>query len=406
MAKSPIELKDIQAAQQRISPYIRNTPVIRFDYLSRELNKNIFLKCESLQITGSFKIRGATNCILNNLEQSKKSGVIAASAGNHAQGVAAICHQLGIKATIVMPEWTPAIKVQNTLAWGASVELVGKVYDDSYEHAMKLSQEQGFVFVHPFRDPHVMAGQGTIGLELSESSLFEKTEAVLVCVGGGGIATGIGTAIKALRPDIRVYGITAANAPAAYKSFKTNVATKETPTFTLAEGVATKGPDAFMLEALKASINDIFAVSEESIAHAVAILAEHGKLIAEGAGALAVAALCDNLIPEKNVTAILSGGNIDIPALNMVLNRGMVEQGRLIRLIITVIDRPGGLNALTQVLAESGANISQIYHQRATLHSRVGEAEVEADIETRGTKHTEEIIKLLNGRGFKVTRVS
>lgn len=406
MNKSPIDLKEIELANQKIAPYIRNTPLIRFDYLSRELQKNIFLKCESLQITGSFKIRGAANCILENLEQSKKSGVVAASAGNHAQGVAAICHQLGIKATIVMPEWTPAIKVQNTLAWGATVELVGKVYDDSYEHAMKLAQDQGLVFVHPFKDPKVMAGQGTIGLELSQSPLFEKTECVLVCVGGGGIATGIGTALKALKPGIKVYGITAANAPAAYKSFKTNTATKETPTFTLAEGVATKGPDAFMLEALKSSIDDIFAVSEESIAHAVAILAEHGKLIAEGAGALAVAALCDNLIPEKNVTAILSGGNIDIPALNMVLNRGMVEQGRLLRLIITVIDRPGGLNALTQVLAESGANISQIYHQRATLHSRVGETEVEADIETRGSKHTDEIIKLLSSRGFKVTRVS
>ncbi|MFM8315134.1 MAG: pyridoxal-phosphate dependent enzyme, partial [Deltaproteobacteria bacterium] len=302
--------------------------------------------------------------------------------------------------------WTPAIKVQNTLAWGASVELVGKVYDDSYEHAMKLSQDQGLVFVHPFRDPKVMAGQGTIGLELTQTPLFENTEAVLVCVGGGGIATGIGTALKALRPGIRVYGVTAAHAPAAYKSFKTNTPTRETPSFTLAEGVATKGPDAFMLEALKHSIDDIFSLSEESIAHAVAILAEHGKLISEGAGALSVAAICENLVPEKNITAILSGGNIDIPALNMVLNRGMVEQGRLVRLIITVMDRPGGLNALTQVLAESGANISQIYHQRSTLHSRLGEAEVEADIETRGSKHTDEIIKLINSRGFKVTRVS
>lgn len=406
MIKAPIDLKEIQSAQHRIAPYVRNTPIIKFDYLSRELEKNIFLKCESLQITGSFKIRGAANCILDSLTQSKKSGVVAASAGNHAQGVAAICHQLGIKATIVMPEWTPSIKVQNTLNWGASVELVGKVYDDSYEHAMKLSKDQDLVFVHPFRDPKVMAGQGTIALELIESPLFETTQAVLVCVGGGGIATGIGTAIKALRPGVRVYGVTAANAPAAYKSFKTNTPTKETPTFTLAEGVATKGPDAFMLEALKHSIDDIFSVSEESIAHAVAVLAEHGKLVAEGAGALAVAAICDNLIPEKNVTAILSGGNIDIPALNMVLNRGMVEQGRLVRLLITVIDRPGGLNALTQVLAESGANVSQIYHQRATLHSKVGEAEVEADIETRGAKHTEQIIQTLNSRGFKVTRVS
>jgi threonine dehydratase len=406
MSKSPIDLKEIQAAQKRISPYIRNTPLIRFDYLSRLLNKNILLKCESLQATGSFKIRGATNCILENLAQSKKSGVVAASAGNHAQGVAAICHQLGIQATIVMPEFTPAIKVQNTLNWGAKVELVGKVYDDSYEHAMKLSEKLGLLFVHPFKDTKVMAGQGTIGLELAESTLFDGTEAVLVCVGGGGIATGIGTALKALKPGIKVYGVTAASAPAAYKSYKTNTPTKETPKYTLAEGVAVKGPDAYMLEALKASIDDIFSISEVSIAHAVALLAEHGKLVAEGAGALGVAAICENLIPEKNITAIVSGGNIDLPALTMVLQRGLVEQGRLIRLLITVIDRPGGLNALTQVLAESGANVSQIYHQRATLHTAIGEAEVEADIETRGSKHTEEIIQLLNNRGFKVQRVS
>jgi len=403
---APIDLKQIQSAQQRIAPYIRQTPLIRFDYLSRETGKNITLKCESLQITGSFKIRGAANCILENLSQSKKSGVVAASAGNHAQGVAAICHQLGIKATIVMPEFTPAIKVQNTLNWGATVELVGKVYDDSYEHAMKLSKEQGLLFVHAFKDPQVMAGQGTIGLELSGSPLFENTEAVLVCVGGGGIATGIGTALKALKPGIRVYGVTAANAPAAYKSFKTSIPTKETPKFTLAEGVATKGPDEFMLNALKASIDDIFSIPEESIAHAVALLAEHGKLVAEGAGALSIAAICDGLVPEKNITAIVSGGNIDIPALSMVLQRGLVEQGRLIRLLITVVDRPGGLNALTEVLAQSGANVSQIYHQRATLHTAIGEAEVEADIETRGAKHTEEIIQLLTSRGFKVHRVS
>lgn len=406
MIKAPIELSDIKSAQQRIGPYIRNTPLIRFDYLSKETQKNIFLKCESLQITGSFKIRGAANCIIENLAQAKKSGVVAASAGNHAQGVAAICHQLGIKATIVMPEFTPAIKVQNTLNWGAHVELVGKVYDDSYEHAMKLSQNHGLLFVHPFKDPKVMAGQGTIGLELMDSPLFESTEAVLVCVGGGGIATGIGTALKALKPGVKVYGVTAANAPAAYKSFKSSVATKETPKFTLAEGVATKGPDEFMLNALKASIDDIFSISEESIAHAVAVVAEHGKMVAEGAGVLAVAAICDNMIPEKNITAILSGGNIDLPALSMVLQRGLVEQGRLIRLLITVIDRPGGLNALTQVLAETGANVSQIYHQRATLHTCIGEAEVEADIETRGSKHTDEIIKTLTSRGFKVHRVS
>ena len=235
-----IPLSEIQAARQMIQPYIRKTPLLEFETLGLRCGKRIWLKCENLQNTGSFKIRGAANCILSNLAQAKKNGVIAASAGNHAQGVAAICHSLGIKATIVMPTSTPTIKVANTQNWGAKVELVGNYYDESYEHAMALSKKDGLLFIHPFRDPKIMAGQGTLALELAEDPCFQDLEAVVFAVGGGGLISGCGSALKSLRPDLKVYGVTAQNAPATWTSFHQNRAAEEDVHFTLAEGVAAK----------------------------------------------------------------------------------------------------------------------------------------------------------------------
>jgi threonine dehydratase len=401
----PVTLEEIRSTRDRIKAYIRETPLVPFDYLSREKKKDIFLKCENLQITGSFKIRGAANCILENMEQAKKAGVIAASAGNHAQGVAAICHQLGIKATICMPKQTPPIKLENTRRWGAETVLVGDVYNDSYEHAVKLAQEKGYLFVHPYRDPKIMAGQGTIGLELVEDTLFRDVEAVVIAIGGGGLMTGIAAALRALKPELKIYGVTAKNAPATFKSLQKGKLVEEAVKFTLAEGVATKSTDEAMLASLKASVDDVFSISEESIASAIALMAQHAKMVVEGAGVLSVAAIVEDKIPEKKIVAVLSGGNIDIPALSSVLQRGLVSQGRLIHLNITIIDRPGGLHSVTEVFAETGANIVQIYHQRASLHTDIGEAVVEVDLETRGRQHTEEILAALVNRGYKVERV-
>ena len=210
---APLTLQDILKAEALIRPYIRNTPLVPFDYFNRQSGKDAWLKCEMLQKTGSFKLRGAAACILNNIAQAKKAGVVAASAGNHAQGVASICHTLGIKATIVMPEPTPSIKIQNTESWGAKVELVGQVVDESFVHAEKLSQEKGLLLVHPFRDPYIQAGQGTLGLELANAPEFEGVEAVLISIGGGGLISGVGTVLRNKFPKIKIYGVTAKNAP-------------------------------------------------------------------------------------------------------------------------------------------------------------------------------------------------
>ena len=403
---SSVSLEEIRAARARVAPYIRKTPLLPFDYLSRRGKHEVLLKCEVLQRTGSFKIRGAANCILENLAQAKKAGVIATSAGNHAQGVAALCHLLGIRSTIVMPTLTPAIKVQNTQGWGATVELVGNIYNESFDHAMHLAEKNGYLFVHPYRDPLVIAGQGTIGLELDEDPVFGAAEAVIVPVGGGGLVTGIASALRALRPGIKIYGVTAKNAPGTYQSFRSGKAGMAEAKFTLAEGVATKGTDDTMLAHLKFAVDEMLAMSEESIAHAIAVLAEHGKLVVEGAGALSVAALLEDQIPEKRVVAVLSGGNLDLPALSNVLHRGLVEQGRLVRLVVTIVDRPGALLKITQALAERGANVLQVFHRRTTLRAALDEAEVELDLDTRGEKHTLEIIEGLTERGFQVHRVA
>ena len=400
-----VSLDDIKKAKKAIQSHTLKTPYLPFSYLGDKTGKEIYLKCEMFQFTGSFKARGATNFMLANLEEAKRVGVVTASAGNHAQGVAWICQKLGVSATIVMPATTPPIKVQNTEKFGAAVELVGEVYDEAFEHAQQLATEKGHLYVPAFRNSQIIAGQGTVGLELIEDPRFIDCEAVVVSVGGGGLMTGVATVLKALRPEIKIYAVGAKNSPAAWKSFKNKKAEPSPVSFTLAEGVANKRPDEQMLAHLIEKVDDMFAVSEESIANAMALLAERGKLVAEGAGALPVSAVLDGLIPEKKVTLILSGGNVDLPALSNSLHRGLVEQGRIVTLDIRISDRPGGLHKLTQVLFEIGANILQVFHQRTTLALGIGETQVEVLLETRGQKHTDATIVALENHGFTVQRI-
>ena len=399
-----VPLSEIEAAATRIAAYVRRTPLLPFDFLNAKSGGSVLLKAEMLQRTGSFKIRGAANCILSQFDRAKKAGVVAASAGNHAQGVAMMAGLLEIPATIVMPRLTPPIKVQNTQRYGATVELVGNVYDDSYEHAKKLADERGYLFIHPFCDPLVIAGQGTLGLELCDDPQFADTEAVVIPIGGGGLASGVAAALRARRPDVKIYGVTPRNAASMWSSFKRGEVVIEEVKYTLAEGTATKRPEPKMLGYLRDSLDDVFSLSEESIASAIAVLAEHGKLVTEGSGALALAALMEGLVPEKHVALVLSGGNIDVPAFSHVLQRGMVAQGRRVRLVIRLQDRPGGLLAITQILAEQGGNIQQVFHQRAALQTAMGEAEVEVELETRGPEHTEAIVKAFKDRGFSIHR--
>jgi len=252
----------------------------------------------------------------------------------------------------------------------------------------------------------VIAGQGTIALEMCEEPNFSGTEAVILPISGGGLMSGCASVLRALRPEIKIYGVTAKNAPGTWRSFHENKVLTEEVKYTLAEGVANKGTDATMMAYLKSLVDDVFSISEEAIALAISALAEHGKMILEGAGALPVAALLEGLIPEKRVTAVLSGGNIDLTALSTVIHRGLVEQGRVARLAITIPDRPGGLHSITEILSQKRANILQVFHQRASLNAGIGEAEVEVDIETRGIEHTLEIMDTLSSRGFQVQRVS
>jgi len=397
-------LEAIRKAEPLIAPYIRRTPLIYSDALSRITHKEVILKCEIFQKTGSFKMRGASHCILQNLAQAKKNGVVAASAGNHAQAVALMCNLTGIKSTIVMPAFTPPIKVQHTQRWGANIQLKGAIYDEAYEHALTLAKENNFLFVHPFKDEHIMAGQGTIGLELVADPLFADCEAILIPIGGGGLAVGIATALKALAPKVKIYGVTPKNAPATCESFKSGKLEPKDVTFTLAEGTANKRPDEVMLAELRNLLTDVFMLTEESIAHGISLIAEESKMVLEGSGALGVAALLEDKIPEKKVAVLLSGGNIDLPAFSTILHRGLVSQGRLTRVGITISDRPGGLAAVTQILAEKRANILQVFHQRSTLKAAMGETEIDVDMETKGPDHTMEILNALKERGFRVSQ--
>jgi threonine dehydratase len=396
-----IPLQQIEEARVRIAPYVRKTPLIPLDALSKDGRKTL-MKCELFQRTGSFKMRGATNCILQNLEQAKKAGVVAASAGNHAQGVAAICRELGVKATIVMPIHTPPIKIKNTQDWGAEVQLHGNVVDEAMARAKAIAEDKGYLFIHPFNDPMVIAGQGTVALELMEDPIFQDIEAVAVAIGGGGLITGISSVLKSLRPEIKIYGICAQNAPTVYTSFHKKTVVEEPVEYTIAETIATKRMNPNMLNYLLEGVDDVFAISEESIAHGISLLAEKAKMVVEGSGAIGISAILENKVPEKKVAMVLCGGNIDLPSFGQILDRGMVEQGRLVRIIITITDRPGGLNAVTQVLADKGANILQVFHQRASLEAALGKAQLEVEIETRGTDHTQEILSALAQKGFHV----
>jgi threonine dehydratase len=339
------------------------------------------------------------------MARAKKTGVIAASAGNHAQGVACTCHSLGISATIVMPENTPTIKVQNTAGWGARTELVGQIYDDSYEHARREEKEKGLLFVHPYNDPLVMAGQGTVALEMVQEKYFSGIEAVVIPVGGGGLVTGCAGVLRTIAPHIKIYGVAAERASAACKSFYAGHPVNAPIQHTIAEGVATKHVEADMLARLKSAVDVFLTIDENSIAFAIAILGEQAKLICEGAGALPVAAVLSNQIAEKKVALVLSGGNIDLPTLSHVFQRGLVEQGRLARLLITIPDQPGALNSVTEVLAANRANILQVLHQRLSLHTAFGETEVEVDIETRSPDHTHQIMSAIEKTGLKVSKL-
>ncbi|MDP2344500.1 MAG: threonine ammonia-lyase [Deltaproteobacteria bacterium] len=394
-------LADIVAARGRLNGFVVRTPLAHSMTLSALAGGEVRLKLENLQLTGSFKARGALNRLVTLSDDDKKRGVIAASAGNHAQGVAVHATRLGIKSVIVMPVSTPLIKVTRTQNYGAEVVLHGENYDDAFARAKELAEEHGYVYVHAYDDDLVMAGQGTIGLEILED--FPDVDDVIVPVGGGGLIAGIGTAIKAHRPQARIIGVEPGALPSMKRALAEGKPVKLPPARTLAEGIAVRLVGQKNVDACKNVVDDIVTVEDDEIARAILFLLESEKTVAEGAGAAAVAALLAGRLQTKGrkVVLLVCGGNIDVSVLSRIIERGLVESGRLTRLDVLVPDRPGALaEALTEV-ARTRANVIEVHHERAFLSGSLGQVRVDLVVETRGPDHVRDLVDALRARGFE-----
>jgi threonine dehydratase len=400
-----IDVAEVLAAHGRIRDRVQRTPCARSEMLSRLSGFEAYLKLENHQLTGSFKERGALNRLLALGPEERGRGLIAASAGNHAQGVAYHAGRLGLAATIVMPETTPIIKVASTRAHGARVVLHGSGYDDAYAEARRLEQREGLTFVHPFDDPWVIAGQGTIGLELVDQ--VEELDAVVVPVGGGGLVTGIGLAVKAARPTARVIGVQTERLPGMRAALEAGHPVTLEPAQTLADGIAVKRVGDLTLELARRVVDEVVTVSEEEIASAILYLLEREKTVAEGAGAVAVAALMHHRLTGlsgRRVAAVVSGGNIDVNLVARIIERGLVKDGRLVRIAVALLDKPGQLARVSAIVAELRANVIEVHHARA-FASRLGDTTLQLTLETRGPEHVQEILQALRERGYAVEQL-
>lgn len=398
-----LTLADIHKAHERIRDSVYMTPCAWSENLSHRLGCKLFLKLENLQMTGSFKERGAFNKILQLDEPQKRAGIITASAGNHAQAVAHAAQKCHISITIVMPETTPLSKIQGTREFGANIILHGSGYDEAYAKAIALQQQQGFTFVHAFDDVDIIAGQGTIGLEILQQ--VPAVDVVVVPVGGGGLIAGIALAIKETLPKVRIIGVEAARMAAMQGSIAAGKITPLRPGNTLADGIAVAKVGQHTLPLVQHYVDDIVTVDEESIAHAIMTLLEREKTLAEGAGAVAFAALSQQGITQlegKNVVVLISGGNIDMTMLSRILERGLESDGRLSRFKVIVPDKPGNVAALASLIAKQHANILEITQNRAVNEVELGETEIELLLETRDAEHVDAIASLLREHHFNL----
>jgi len=391
----------IEQAAERIGSVITKTPYAFAPYLSEMSGCEVYLKKENLQITGAFKIRGAYNKIASLSADERSHGVVAASAGNHAQGVAYSAAQFGIRAVIVMPESTPLTKVDGVRYYGAEVILHGSNYDEAYAHAVSYGEAHGLEFVHPFEDDEVIAGQGTIGLELLASG--ERPDAVIVPVGGGGLISGVAAAIKHLDPTIEVIGVSATGAPAMRQSFEAKQAIDTTSVRTIADGIAVRDTSPKTLSYILQSVDRFIGVDDEEIANAILFLLEKQKLSVEGAGAVGVASLLHGKLPHlkgKKVAVVLSGGNVDVTLLSVIIEKGLLKSFRKMKLTVTLVDKPGSLMQLTQLLKELNANIVHIAYDRTSTDLDYGDANVTIHLETKGEAHQNQIRELLHRHGY------
>jgi len=394
-----IELKDIQIAAARLQGQLLRTPCVASRTLSDITGAQVFLKFENLQFTASFKERGACNKLAQLTAEERQRGVIAMSAGNHAQGVAYHAQRLGLRAVIVMPRFTPGVKVERTRGFGAEIVLHGDTLDEARAHALALAEQQQLIFVHPYDDPDIVAGQGTVALEMLQE--VPELDTLVVAVGGGGLIAGMATAAKAIKPDIEVIGVQTMRFPAVFNAIKgTHLPLGSS---TIAEGIAVASPGQTPLAIIARLVNDLVLVDEGDIEQAIVMLLEVEKTLVEGAGAAGLAALLK--YPErfkgKKVGLVLCGGNIDPLLLAAIIERGMVRAGRLARIRVSARDIPGTLAKITATVAEAGANINEVHHQRAFTTLAAQNVEVELVIQTRGPQHIAEVLALLQQAGLQ-----
>lgn len=398
-----LTLDKIYHAQYVLRDILRDTEILRSHVLSSFTDCELYLKPENLQRTGSFKVRGAYYKISQLSEEEKKRGVIACSAGNHAQGVAIASKKFGIKAKICMPGGAPISKVEATKSYGAEVILVPGVYDDAHNEAERLKTEHGYTFIHPFDDEDVIAGQGTIGLEILNQ--LGDVDIIVVPVGGGGLVSGVAYAVKSLNPKIKVYGVQAAGAASMVNSFHDGKIETLPSVSTIADGIAVKCPGNVTFDLCSKYVDDIVSVTDEQVATAILTLIEKQKMIAEGAGAVSLAALMFNKIPDykgKKVCCIISGGNIDVTILSRVINRGLLTSGRCCNITVELMDRPGQLVEILSIVSKCGANVNGVLHERKTEGSAINGCYVTLDIETRNFEHIKQIKEELKANGFKL----
>ena len=395
-----LEISEIFNAAAVLKGVARKTSLIPAPKINPEAE--VYLKTENLQLTGSFKLRGAYYKISQLNDEEKARGVIACSAGNHAQGVALGAQRNGIHAVICLPAGAPISKVEATRSYGAEVCLVPGVYDDAYARAIELQKECGYTFVHPFDDPKVIAGQGTIGLEILEQ--MPDVEAVVVPIGGGGLISGVAFAIKTLRPEIKVYGVQSSGAPSMAASLQEGHIARLNEVSTIADGIAVKEPGVNTFEMCNKYVDEVVTVSDDEIAAAILALIEQQKLVAEGAGAVSVAAVMYGKVPVKGkkVVCLVSGGNIDVNTLSRVITRGLSKSGRNYTFSIDLADKPGQLSGVCTVIAEAGGNIISVSHERINTSAEINGCTIRIELETRDSAHIAAIREALSGKGYKV----
>jgi threonine dehydratase len=400
-----INITDIKAAAERIAGHVQHSPMPKSDALSDLCGCELYVKLENLQRTGSFKERGALNKLLSLNEDERRRGVISASAGNHAQGVAFHARRLGIPATIVMPEASPLVKVRSTREFGAEVILVGENFDEAFAHARALEKERHLVFVHPFDDPAIIAGQGTVGLEIIAD--LPDVDAVITSIGGGGLIAGMACALKTLRPQVEIIGVNAVTVASMHASFAAKKVVTVNAGRTIADGITPRRVGDLTFAMAQKYVDRVVTVDDEEVANAILQLLEKEKTVAEGAGAAPMAALLhgDLGLAGKKVVVIVSGGNINVNLISRIIERGLIKDGRRVHLKVVVPDRPGMLAQLLAAVAQRQANVLEVHHQRWSRRLSLGDTEVSLVLETRGADHVVEIEAALTALGLSVARV-